>query len=276
MRFGTQFNAVVIASMLTAGAAHAGPTYFFGNAGTAGGILPSCSSPPQNTGNCGPAYAESLFLDAVAVTQSESFETRTVGALNGDAYQNSNQMNVFGVGNTLSQAAGTTNALTGKVSDQTGLGRFNTTPGATLAQWFETATSFTIDLATEVGALAFYGTDHGDFRGGLSIGLYSVDSNGKEIVVLSNAFTADSNGTALPTTGSNGALLFFGYASDAKFNRIRFNVTQTTAVDYLGFDDIRVGNLKSTGGNVPEPGSLALAGLALFAAGAARRATRRA
>jgi hypothetical protein len=104
--------------------------------------------------------------------------------------------------------------------------------------------------------------------------------------VYANVFT-DGTGGALSlgrtgTTADDGSLLFFGFASDVLFDRIVFKVGQAPGTvvgdwDYLGFDDIMVGNLRNgTGGTVPEPGSLALVGLALFAAGWARKAQHRA
>ena len=80
---------------------------------------------------------------------------------------------------------------------------------------------------------------------------------------------------------NSGSVLFFGFATDEyKFDRLEFKITQTgtnpLAFDTLGFDDLRVANLRASINGAPEPGSLALAGLALFAAGWARRAQRRA
>ncbi len=256
------------------------PVFLWRRVPAATGNFPT-GCPDANLASCAPVNARGLFDDQVAVTLTETFETRTVGQLSGSSYVPPNVMTVFGSGNTLSQAAPIGDGLLrGRVREgTTQFGRFNTTNGALSGRWFETDSAFTIDLAAEVDALGFYGTDFGDFSGSLSIALYDVDGN-TVTLVQQNVFTSASGGS-LPLGNQDGSLLFFGFASDVKFNRAVLSITQgsgITSVDFLGFDDIVVGNLRNGGGTnpAPEPGSLALVGLALFAASWARKTQRRA
>lgn len=250
--------------------AQAAPITFFGNLPKAAGAFPTDP-------NSAPLVQLAAFNAAVDVTASESFETRTTGLLAGAAYNFSNTMSVLGTGSTLTQAAPAGFLQGARVRSGTQFsGRFNTTGGASSGQWIETDSNFTVDLATSVDAFGFFGTDFGDFDGSLSIALYNV-VNGVQTLVQSNVFV-DGAGDPIDPAGDNGSLLFFGFGSDLVFNRIVFTVGQGTGpLDYLGFDDIIVGNLRDIPpGSVPEPGSLALAGLALVAAGWARQAQRRA
>jgi len=276
MKFGKALKSgtVAVGLVLVAVAAQASPLYFFGNLPTAGGVFPSDpnSAPPAKQGE---------FVTAVAVTNTETFESSTVGLLGGIAYGFSNSMSVFAASATLSQSTAVPPLLGARVRSSSNVsGRFNTTNGASSGGWIESDSAFTISLGSDAGAFGFYGTDFGDFDGTLTISLYRT-VNGVDQLVEDNAFT-DSSGAPLQprntTTAQDGSLLFFGFASDQLFNKMVFTINQGSGpLDYLGFDDIMIGNLRTpTGGNIPEPGSLALAGLALFAAGWARKVQRRA
>lgn len=274
MKFGTpRLKACLAAVTLLAVAslAQATPTYYFGNLPDAGGVFPTDTNSP-------PLAVQAAFNGAVDVTLTETFESRAVGSLNGAAYTPKNQMEVLGAGNLLSQTLppGLPNEIGAAVkSGAQANGRFNTTGGAASGKWLETDWDFIITLATKVEAFAFFGTDFGDFDGNLKIALY--DGN---TLIDDNVFTDGNNNPLEPRgTGNvaqNGSLLFFGYSSSVKFDKIVFDITQPAVgqLDYLGIDDLRVGNLKAVTNPTPEPGSLALAGLALFAAGWARRARR--
>lgn len=268
------FAALTIA--LGMSAAQASPLYFFGNLPTAGGAFPSDPASP-------PRQSQADFLAAVNVVSTQNFEAATPGALAGINYGFSNSMPIFGNG-TLTQeplpeeSPRPYNGATVK-SGPSSNGRFNTTDGNASGRWIESDWSFTINVGTDVGAFGFYGTDFNDFLGELVIELYDGDT-----LVEDNAFTDEAGVPLQPrepgsTTALNGSLLFFGYASTISFDRIVFHIGQPTTgpLDTLGFDDIIVGNLRDIPpGSVPEPGSLALAGLALVAAGWARQAQRRA
>lgn len=283
MVFGNMFKSGLAAAALAlvATAAQATPQYFFGNLPTAGGLFPSDSLSP-------PRVAQGNFMSAVEVTGTQTVESATPGALSGAPYNFSNSMSIFS-GGTLRQtqpeeSPRAYNGVTVK-SGSSSQGRFNTTGGAATGRWIESDWSFTIDVGSNVGAFGFYGTDFADFMGALVIELYAGNT-----LVEDNAFTDAAGAPVQPRSANetlaaqNGSLLFFGYASSTTFDRIVFKIGQqdTGPLDTLGFDDIVVGNLKAgvtppPGPNpAPEPGSLALAGLALVAAGWARRAQRRA
>ncbi len=272
MKFGNLVRSAFAACVLVTAAAHATPLYFFGNGPTANGSFPQGC--PTSVTNCAPIAQKGLFNGDVLVTATETFEGSTAGFIG------ANTLPVLS-GGTLGQAAPPAGYLGGAIKSGAGVsGRFNTTNGASAGNWFESDHAFTIQLTSAVGAFGFYGTDFNDFAGMLEIELLS---NGNR--VYENVFT-NAGGGQLPlrtnsTNAQDGSLVFFGFASDLLFDRIVFKVRQDPNVgvgdqDYLGFDDIMVGNLRTTTppNPAPEPGSLALVGLALFAAGWARKTQR--
>ncbi|MDQ2779990.1 MAG: PEP-CTERM sorting domain-containing protein [Pseudomonadota bacterium] len=158
------------------------------------------------------------------------------------------------------------------------LGRYNTTtglppiggPGGLVdpGHWLESTSGFSYAFNGQaLSAFSFFATDLGDFDLGVSVTLMRAG----EMVFSGNVpFTAAAS--------NNGNLLFLGVKGQSTtdtFDQVLIGVNQSptgASVDAVGFDSIRVGVLSGeTGGNVPEPGSLALAGLALAAAGAAVR-----
>jgi len=282
MKFGKSCGLLLAAAaiLLTSAAAHAAPQVFFGNAPAAAGTFPADSTSP----NYAPITERDAFLAVIdlATKVSENFENRTPGSIS----TTQNQLSVFS-GGTLSQGAPAGNPFFGaelKEGPQSN-GRFNTTNGTSSGRWIETDSNFTITLDQAIGAFGFFGTDFGDFDGGLEIAIFKEDGD----QIDNNIFT-DKNGNPLQlldanSTTNSGSLLFFGYASEQLFNKIVFTINQSSTPnddpnlppfpvrDILGFDDLVIGNLKAPPtGTVPEPGSLALAGLALFAAGWARKA----
>jgi hypothetical protein len=152
-------------------------------------------------------------------------------------------------------------------------GRFNTSPLPSpipvgSGRWWESSASFDLIFTTETQGLGFYGTDFGDFEGGLTLsffrGTVAVDLN---VVVVAQP-PPTSNGGGIPD--SNGSLLFFGYINDLFFDRVMFTVGQGTpnnpgSFDVLGFDDLIIGQSNREPGPtpVPEPGTLALVALSL-------------
>ncbi len=260
MKFGKTCRTGLAAVALTLGvcAAQAAPLTFFGSDPGAVGVFPADAENPAR-------QAQAAFEAQVDVAKREAFTSSTTGFIG----VTGNSTPVFGGTDTLTQVAIANLPLAGAriISGPQVNGRFNTTDGSALGAWIQTDWNFTLNIGQQVGAFAFFGTDFGDFDGGLAIELFDGNTSKAANVFL------DAAGRPFATGPGNGSLLFFGYASDVLFDRIVFTITQPAGgeTDTLGFDDIRVGNLKPSG-TVPEPGSLALAGLALFAAGWARKA----
>lgn len=160
------------------------------------------------------------------------------------------------------------------------LGRFNTTVvnGVAGSTWWETSGSFKLSFTdgTRFDAFGFYGTDFGDFDGSFEIELLLDGATlATQTIPLGSSASQGSADAGTQQTTGNGSLQFIGLYDDGAgryFNGVRFNVTQADGfVDVLGFDDFFIGNFKSSGGNVPEPGSLALVGASLLGLAAARR-----
>ncbi len=171
----------------------------------------------------------------------------------------------------------------GTVRNETVLGRYNTTAPTSAAssprQYLEVQTAvgttstsaasqFSISFSRAISAFAFFGTDIGDFQGSLFIDAYLGDVLQTELTVRSGAVP--------PANGNE--LLFYGFAArEVAYDRLVFRTSSPAGNDVFGFDDFWAADANQIIGTglppgIPEPGSLALAGLALFAAAAASRA----
>jgi hypothetical protein len=153
-------------------------------------------------------------------------------------------------------------------------GRFNTTPNCdpvSGCKWWETPNSFEITLGSLKSAFGFFATDLGDLGGAISLDFW-------------NDATQVRSGIAVTQPTQTSGLLFFGYIDDTfSFNRVSVNVKQSTfdpsEFDYIGFDDILMGNRASVvppppSNAVPTPTSLALVGLGLALLAASSRRSR--
>lgn len=145
-------------------------------------------------------------------------------------------------------------------------GRFDTTSGTGQYLRVQAGTSnFKITFDTDVSAFGFYATDVGDFEGTLSLLLRDAADN-----LIDTLTVRDQS----PNNSLSGSLLFYGFADrNVAYRSVTFQSTGST--DFFGFDDFVVGTRDQlVSGTIPEPGSLALVGLALCAVGFARKATR--
>lgn len=166
----------------------------------------------------------------------------------------------------------------GEVMGTPEAGRFNTTSDGSQYWRVEAGAggAFSIEFSRAVSAFGFFGTDIGDYDGVMELDLTRAGDQGIDTLTVRGGASAEAN---------NGSLLFFGFAdAGSSYTKITFKTAGIAGfVDYFGFDDFYAADASQILTTVnppptpmPEPGSLALAGLALFAAGWARKTRRRA
>jgi hypothetical protein len=220
--------------------------------------------------------ARSAFLATTSNSSSEGFETFATGT----SPAIGSPLSVLGGAASLAPVGEITTGSIVRQLPNGNSGRFNTTAGCvvgTTCKWWETTRSFELTFTDAVSALGFYGTDFNDFKSSLTID-FVLDTPAVPGAFGVNASSVLGSAT-LPSVGSSGGVLFFGYVSDSfKFNRVVFKIDQSKAsdpqdpstFDKLGFDDVIAGNFKGPV-VLPEPASLGLVGLSIGLLALSRR-----
>jgi len=204
------------------------------------------------------------------------------------SFENNESSFNYGNGGSASVSAGTPSVINGNDLADSTLGRYNMTTGLTClaptpdgcdrpdrGKWLESNASFTYTLTQAVSALAFFGTDFGDFNATISLQLLldGADINGALFAI--QTIPAITGGT--PMSAVNGNLIFFGAVGETDddiFNGFRFNIGQLNpddpieAFDFIGIDSLILATSRVIApppppNPVPTPSSLALTGLAL-------------
>lgn len=252
---------LLAAAAVFAGPAHAGFSTYFGEDLNNSETTPLKSTPNSDA-------ARSSFLSKLINAGTETFESKTVGVkapltltlpgASGDVTATLN-----GVGSVQTMPA----------DENLRRGRYSVPSATTFNFWEAEAgvggaqSSFTVTFGQDTAAFGFYGVDIGDFGGQLALLLLN---NGVKVGNL----TIDNKQGVDGSTG--GSVLYFGLIAQGAgdlFDEIRFVMTGTDIADVFAFDNFTVAELAQVAppGGVPEPGTLALAGAALLAAGAVRR-----
>lgn len=150
------------------------------------------------------------------------------------------------------------------VIGQCGATSVDSNPGrwATSGTQFWEVTSggaFNITFPTAISAFGFYGTDIGDYTNRLIVDLTAEDDTVTSLTV----------GHSLNLANEANSLLFWGFIDPTvAYKRIGFR-NAGTGGDIFAFDDMVIGSREQI--DIPEPGSLVLAGLALVGLAASRR-----
>lgn len=218
--------------------AHAVPTTYFGE-----------NTSPGGTVSGAPLTARNSFLAALAGgVGTEDFESFPDGT-----------------GTPLALTfPGSTGSITATLNGSGAINQFSKCCGrfaTSGTQIWETDQAFSIDFSSPVAAFGFYATDIGDFDGTMSLTLTGGGTTGLTIPHTVN--------------GPNGSLLFFGFTDTSQtYTSVAFGNTSGGS-DVFGFDDMTIGDLQQVQALVPEPSTLALAGLGLLGLCCVRRRRKR-
>lgn len=255
---------LLAAAAFFAGSAQAAYTTFFGEDPSNSDLNPLLETPNSDK-------ARGSFLSKLINVGTETFEGK-------DPVASDSLTLVFPGSTVTATLTGVNGGVTKVPTGTTDKGRYSVPSSSTTNFWNASAvpgaensdSTFTIAFDSAIAAFGFYGVDIGDFGGQLELLLFGKDGQqvGPPLTVPNKIGSGGS------TTGS---VLYFGLiAQDPSdlFTSIRFRMTATTAdTDVFAFDNFTIAEPTQIAppGNVPESGTLALAGAALLAAGAARR-----
>ena len=203
-----------------------------------------------------------LAFFGLGTAQVENFENQPVGP--------GPLTLAFGSGNTAVNATlSGVNGAVERVGTTFTDGRFSVPGGNQF--WAATASNssnaFNIAFSADVEAFGFFGIDIGDFGGNLSMELVNAAGNTVSFPINTLA------------SGQDGSVLYFGIRAENQsewIRSIRFRLSNTGVQDdAFAFDSFTVvGAPRPPPGQIPEPGTLALAGLALLGASLVRRRRR--
>ncbi|HEY5800697.1 MAG TPA: PEP-CTERM sorting domain-containing protein, partial [Burkholderiaceae bacterium] len=223
---------LALAACFASATASAVPIIYFGENQSPGGVVSGA-----------PLTARTSFLSALTGVGNQTFESYAVGTPAPLALS------------FPGSAGAITATLTGAgdIENNTGAGRFNTSPGG--SKWYEVSGSFNIAFSNPISAFGFYGTDVGDFNGQITLSLLG---GGTTNLTVNNT-----------VNGNDGSLLFFGFIDPTQsYTSIQFGNTNA-GTDIFGFDDMVIGDSQQV--SVPEPATMAILGLGLLGMGALRR-----
>jgi hypothetical protein len=232
--------AVAVASSMACGAALAAPTTFFGQDLTATNT--EIAHPNSDA-------AQTAFLATLVGVGTENFDTLAFPdpAPIALTFPGAGTATLSGSG-ALAQGAD-------------GAGRYAISGN----QYYNASSgNFSIAFSDPIAAFGFYGVDIGDY--GATLTLQLTDTN----AVVTNLVVPLTPGAGGST---NGNVLYFGfYDLTTQYTNIAF-INSSGGGDVFGFDDMTVGSIEQVR-PTPEPGALALVGIALAGLAWQRRAKK--